>query len=196
LVVSGGHTDLVLILDHQKIKWLGGTRDDAAGECFDKCARLLGFGYPGGPAISQEAQKFDKKKINFAGIKDKDAITSQLISMRGVDINDVKNIESPSLFLKDIYHGKGIVEIGKLKSNKFTILIRTTKDFQKKLFLDNLKKLDKEGFLNFFYLQRFGTPRLINFSLGISYFKRRIRKSCFKLFVFSRRKRTPLFYKA
>ncbi|MCJ7829592.1 tRNA (adenosine(37)-N6)-threonylcarbamoyltransferase complex transferase subunit TsaD [Patescibacteria group bacterium] len=57
LVVSGGHTDLVLMKGHRQIKWLGGTRDDAAGECFDKCARLLGLGYPGGPAISAEAEK-------------------------------------------------------------------------------------------------------------------------------------------
>jgi len=41
LLVSGGHTDLVLFTDHGKYEYLGGTRDDAAGECFDKCARLL-----------------------------------------------------------------------------------------------------------------------------------------------------------
>jgi N6-L-threonylcarbamoyladenine synthase len=58
LVVSGGHTDLVLMSGHGKIKWLGGTRDDAAGEAFDKCARLLGLPYPGGPSISNEAQKY------------------------------------------------------------------------------------------------------------------------------------------
>jgi N6-L-threonylcarbamoyladenine synthase len=58
LVVSGGHTDLVLMKGHGKIKWLGGTRDDAAGECFDKAARVLGLGYPGGPAISAAAKKF------------------------------------------------------------------------------------------------------------------------------------------
>jgi len=58
LVVSGGHTDLVLMKNHGEIKWLGGTRDDAAGECFDKCARLLGLGYPGGPAIALAAKKF------------------------------------------------------------------------------------------------------------------------------------------
>lgn len=57
LLVSGGHTDLVLFTDHGKYKYLGGTRDDAAGECFDKCARLLGLPYPGGPAISKLAQK-------------------------------------------------------------------------------------------------------------------------------------------
>lgn len=83
LVVSGGHTDLVLMKDHGKLKWLGGTRDDAAGECFDKTARLLGLGYPGGPAIEKTAQKgnpqaFDlprpmiKQKnfdFSFAGLK-------------------------------------------------------------------------------------------------------------------------------
>jgi N6-L-threonylcarbamoyladenine synthase len=65
LVVSGGHSDLVLMKSHQQIKWLGGTRDDAAGECFDKCARLLNLGYPGGPAISQEAKKFKEKRTSI-----------------------------------------------------------------------------------------------------------------------------------
>jgi len=58
LVVSGGHTDLVLIKDHGVLEWIGGTRDDAAGEAFDKCARLLGLPYPGGPSIAAEASKF------------------------------------------------------------------------------------------------------------------------------------------
>ena len=57
LLVSGGHTDLVLFTDHNKYQYLGGTRDDAAGECFDKCARLLGLPYPGGPEISRLAKK-------------------------------------------------------------------------------------------------------------------------------------------
>lgn len=61
LVVSGGHTDLVLMKDHGKIKWLGGTRDDAAGECFDKTARVLGLGYPGGPEIARLAEKGNPK---------------------------------------------------------------------------------------------------------------------------------------
>ncbi len=55
LLVSGGHTDLVLFTDHGKYEYLGGTRDDAAGECFDKCARMLGLPYPGGPQISKLA---------------------------------------------------------------------------------------------------------------------------------------------
>jgi len=58
LVVSGGHTDFVLMKGHGDIKWLGGTRDDAAGEAFDKTARLIGLPYPGGPEISKHAQRF------------------------------------------------------------------------------------------------------------------------------------------
>lgn len=65
LVVSGGHTDLVLINNHAEIRWLGGTRDDAAGECFDKCARLLGYAYPGGPKIAELAEKGNMKAISL-----------------------------------------------------------------------------------------------------------------------------------
>ncbi len=57
LVVSGGHTELFLLKNHENMKWLGGTRDDAAGEAFDKTARLLELGYPGGPAIAASAAK-------------------------------------------------------------------------------------------------------------------------------------------
>lgn len=65
LVVSGGHTDLVLMKGHGRLKWIGGTKDDAAGEAFDKCARLLGLPYPGGPAISSEAEKFKIQNAKF-----------------------------------------------------------------------------------------------------------------------------------
>lgn len=65
LLVSGGHTDLVLFEGHGKYKYLGGTRDDAAGECFDKCARLLGLPYPGGPHIAKLAQKGNPKVFDL-----------------------------------------------------------------------------------------------------------------------------------
>lgn len=55
LVVSGGHTDLIVMTDHGQYRRLGRTRDDAAGEAFDKVARLLGLGYPGGPVIERIA---------------------------------------------------------------------------------------------------------------------------------------------
>jgi N6-L-threonylcarbamoyladenine synthase len=57
LIVSGGHTDLVLMKDHGDYTMLGQTLDDAAGEAFDKAARILGLGYPGGPAIDRVAEK-------------------------------------------------------------------------------------------------------------------------------------------
>ena len=57
LVVSGGHTQLILMKNFDDYKILGETRDDAAGECFDKTARILGLGYPGGPAIAAQAAK-------------------------------------------------------------------------------------------------------------------------------------------
>ncbi len=70
LVVSGGHTDLVLLKNPKEIIYLGGTRDDAVGEAFDKVARMLGLSkYLGGPKISQKAKEFElqnkKTKINF-----------------------------------------------------------------------------------------------------------------------------------
>jgi N6-L-threonylcarbamoyladenine synthase len=56
LLVSGGHTELLLMTGHGQYRHLGRTLDDAAGEAFDKAARLLGLGYPGGPAIQKAAQ--------------------------------------------------------------------------------------------------------------------------------------------
>jgi N6-L-threonylcarbamoyladenine synthase len=65
LIVSGGHTELILMKDHLTYQRLGGTLDDAAGEAFDKVARLLGLGYPGGPAIQKAAAGGDPTKFEF-----------------------------------------------------------------------------------------------------------------------------------
>ncbi len=65
LIVSGGHTELVLMQDHLTYQRLGGTLDDAAGEAFDKVARLLGLAYPGGPAIQQAAEGGDPQAYKF-----------------------------------------------------------------------------------------------------------------------------------
>ena len=66
LVISGGHTQLILMKNIGKYKILGETRDDAAGECLDKVARILGLGYPGGPAIAAEAAKFKVHPVKSA----------------------------------------------------------------------------------------------------------------------------------
>jgi len=65
LIVSGGHTELVLMQDHLKYRRLGGTLDDAAGEAFDKVARLLGLAYPGGPAVQAAADNGDPSAFKF-----------------------------------------------------------------------------------------------------------------------------------
>jgi N6-L-threonylcarbamoyladenine synthase len=65
LIVSGGHTELILMPDHLTYQRLGGTLDDAAGEAFDKVARLLNLGYPGGPAIQKAATEGNPLAINF-----------------------------------------------------------------------------------------------------------------------------------
>lgn len=65
LIVSGGHTHLVLVKGYGEYKIVGRTRDDAAGEAFDKVARAIGLGYPGGPKIDKLAKEGDKKAILF-----------------------------------------------------------------------------------------------------------------------------------
>jgi len=65
LVVSGGHTSLVLLKDLNNFKTIGQTRDDAVGEAFDKVAKILDLGYPGGPIISQKAKNADKEAFDL-----------------------------------------------------------------------------------------------------------------------------------
>ncbi|HHY24007.1 MAG TPA: tRNA (adenosine(37)-N6)-threonylcarbamoyltransferase complex transferase subunit TsaD [Clostridiaceae bacterium] len=65
LVVSGGHSHIVIVEDYTKFEVIGRTRDDAAGEAFDKVARAIGLGYPGGPLIDKIAKQGDPKAINF-----------------------------------------------------------------------------------------------------------------------------------
>jgi N6-L-threonylcarbamoyladenine synthase len=63
LIVSGAHTDLVVVRDHGRYQVLGRTRDDAAGEAFDKVARALGLGYPGGPQIDRLSRQGDPRAV-------------------------------------------------------------------------------------------------------------------------------------
>ena len=65
LVVSGGHTNIVNVPDYNRCEKIGGTRDDAAGEAFDKVARVIGLGYPGGPKVDKAAREGDRNAIEF-----------------------------------------------------------------------------------------------------------------------------------
>ncbi|MBN1169105.1 tRNA (adenosine(37)-N6)-threonylcarbamoyltransferase complex transferase subunit TsaD [Candidatus Woesebacteria bacterium] len=106
LVVSGGHTQLLLIKNHNDIKVLGSTRDDAAGEAFDKIARILGLPYPGGPEISEKAEKYlsvaknvkldlfprpmiesDDYDFSFSGLKT--SVKNYLNKSSGFDLNKI-----------------------------------------------------------------------------------------------------------
>ena len=69
LVASGGHTHLVKVADYGKYEIIGRTRDDAAGEAFDKVARAIGLGYPGGPKIEKKAKEGNDKAIVFPKAK-------------------------------------------------------------------------------------------------------------------------------
>ncbi|MBW6431694.1 tRNA (adenosine(37)-N6)-threonylcarbamoyltransferase complex transferase subunit TsaD [Patescibacteria group bacterium] len=68
LIISGGHTMLIIVKDHLKYQVVGRTRDDAAGEAFDKAAKILGLGYPGGPIISKWAEEGDESSYKFPTI--------------------------------------------------------------------------------------------------------------------------------
>lgn len=65
LVVSGGHTEIVNVPEYNRCEKIGGTRDDAAGEAFDKVARVIGLGYPGGPKVDRAAKEGDRDAIAF-----------------------------------------------------------------------------------------------------------------------------------
>lgn len=73
LVVSGGHTHLVVVRDYGKYEIIGRTRDDAAGEAFDKVARAIGLGYPGGPKIDKLAKEGNADAIHFPRARVDDA---------------------------------------------------------------------------------------------------------------------------
>jgi TruD family tRNA pseudouridine synthase len=109
----------------------------------------------------------DPKKIQYAGIKDKDAITSQLVSIQGADIEKIQKISSQYFFLKNIHSGNAFLKAGSLKGNKFTVLIRTANSLDEKKFIERLENIKGNGFCNFYYSQRFASPRFINWFWGL-----------------------------
>ncbi len=104
LLVSGGHTELNLMTDHLTYKRLGSTRDDAAGEAFDKVARLLGLPYPGGPSVQRAAEAGDPKRFKFPRAKldnPYDFSFSGLKTAVLYEVNDMKKQRSGNLPVED-----------------------------------------------------------------------------------------------
>ena len=94
LVVSGGHTMLVDVEDYTKMTILGGTRDDAAGECFDKIARVLGMPYPGGAALDRMSQGGDPSKYPLPRVKvDGNPLDLSFSGLKTAAINLIHNAE-------------------------------------------------------------------------------------------------------
>ena len=94
LTVSGGHNELVLMRDHFDFEVLGETRDDASGEAFDKVARMLGLGYPGGPAISKLAESGDKTRFKLPRVMlEKDSLDFSFSGLKTAVLTLIKKNE-------------------------------------------------------------------------------------------------------
>ena len=135
LVVSGGHTHLVKVADYGKYEILGRTRDDAAGEAFDKVARAIGLGYPGGPKIEKvsyegnsDAIVFPRAKIadgvydfSFSGLKS--AVLNYLngCRMKGEEINQADVAASFQKSVTDVLVEHAMHAIDEYKMDKFAI---------------------------------------------------------------------------
>ncbi|MGN0485320.1 MAG: tRNA (adenosine(37)-N6)-threonylcarbamoyltransferase complex transferase subunit TsaD [Lachnospiraceae bacterium] len=135
LVVSGGHTHLVRVEDYGKYTILGRTRDDAAGEAFDKVARAIGLGYPGGPKIEKvskegnpDAIAFPRAKISdgpydfsFSGLKS--AVLNYLngCKMKGQEIITADVAASFQKSVIDVLVGNAMKAIDEFRMDKFAI---------------------------------------------------------------------------
>lgn len=131
-------------------------------------ADLVKIGISSIEAVDQLSKAFgcDKKQISYAGIKDTVAITAQKISLRNISFNKIKDTTIPQLFLKNFSFGKGVVGVGDLKGNRFTILIRTHDDFDIEVLQKKIEAINANGLYNYYGPQRFGSPRYISHILG------------------------------
>jgi len=104
LVVSGGHTELFLILDRGRYQYLGGTMDDAAGEAFDKVGRLLQLPYPGGPAIDAASEKGNPVAFRFprAAMRQKHGYNFSFSGLKTAVLRQTKHFTSDHLPVKDL----------------------------------------------------------------------------------------------
>ena len=100
MLVSGGHTMLIEFQDHGKYKLLGATVDDAAGEAFDKVARYLGLGYPGGPVIDRLSQEGDSNAIKFTPPMRNEGLNFSFSGLKTAVVNYVR--QHPDVATADV----------------------------------------------------------------------------------------------
>lgn len=99
LLVSGGHSELVLMTGHLEYRRLGGTLDDAAGEAFDKVARLLGLAYPGGPSIQKTARDGNPEAFNFPRARLEGTWNFSFSGVKTAVLRTVRDLESRNIAL-------------------------------------------------------------------------------------------------
>ncbi|MCG2676739.1 tRNA (adenosine(37)-N6)-threonylcarbamoyltransferase complex transferase subunit TsaD [bacterium] len=104
LIVSGGHSDLVYVRNHGVYKVLGRTRDDAPGEAFDKIAKFLKLGYPGGPIIDKLSKKGNPEAIPFprSSFKAKETLDFSFSGIKTAVVNYVNRVKGQGLRVKDV----------------------------------------------------------------------------------------------
>jgi N6-L-threonylcarbamoyladenine synthase len=104
LIVSGGHTELVMMRDHLTYQRLGATRDDAAGEAFDKVARLIGLSYPGGPSIQEASRNGDPFRFAFPRAWLEDSYDFSFSGLKTAVLREVRRLQNlqPHLPVADL----------------------------------------------------------------------------------------------
>jgi N6-L-threonylcarbamoyladenine synthase len=99
LIVSGGHTSLILMKDHLTYEHLGSTLDDAAGEAFDKVARLLGLPYPGGPSIQKAARRGSTTAFKFPRARLGNSWNFSFSGLKTAVLREVKKLQSEGIVI-------------------------------------------------------------------------------------------------
>jgi len=110
LLVSGGHTQLVLVKDFRKYQLIADTRDDAAGEAFDKVASLLNLPYPGGPSLSKRAMDGDRKSFSFPIALKEDSQSFSFSGLKTAVLRTVQSLKEKGITEKDITNLSAAVE--------------------------------------------------------------------------------------
>lgn len=169
MVISGGHTDLVLMENENEWRWIGGTRDDAIGEAFDKAANILGLPYPGGPSIQRAIEELDpiylpqnhvklprpmirdnNLELSFSGLKAALNKATLGVSIGRMDVcwwaNEFNRAACEVILSKleranEIYHPESIIVAGGVSANRMIreSLIGKYSDTSPRLFIPNLK---------------------------------------------------------
>jgi tRNA pseudouridine13 synthase len=113
-----------------------------------------------------ELTGYDAKNIGYAGIKDAVAITSQRMSIRGGVLNEILLTRIPGTIIRNAHEAKGVVQIGALRGNRFTLLLRTQDPLDANQLDERIKTILQRGVMNYFGTQRFGTPRFVAHEIG------------------------------